>query len=133
MAGSDDSSRIALYPHMAEQSSHSVVQCLTAIAQHHGLQVNPERLIEEFALPDDEPRPALVVRMAAAIGLKGKLDKLSWKGFFAQEGVFPFIGLMRDNRAVIVVGVRAGGEGVEGEVAVVNQALPKATGRCWPV
>ena len=111
---------------MAEQTSHSVVQCLTAIAQHHGLQVNPERLIEEFALPDDEPRPALVVRMASSIGLKGKLDKLSWKGLFAQEGVFPFIGLMRDNRAVIVVGVRAGGEGVEGEVAVLNPALPRA-------
>ena len=61
---------------MTEQKSHSVVQCLTAIAQHHGLQVNPERLIEEYALPDEEPRPALVIRMAAGIGLKGKLDVL---------------------------------------------------------
>ena len=112
---------------MLEQKSHSVVQCLTAIAQHHGLQVNPERLIEEYALPDEEPRPALVVRMAAGIGLKGKLAKLTWKGLFNQEGVFPFIGLLKDGKAVIIVGVRAGGDGVEGEVAVLNPLIPKAS------
>jgi ATP-binding cassette subfamily B protein len=111
---------------MAEPKNHSVVQCLTAIAQHHGLQVNPERLIEEHALPDEEPRPVVVIRMAASIGLKGKLAKLSWKGLFAQEGVFPFIGLMKDGKAIIVVGVRAGGDGAEGEVAVLNPHIPQA-------
>jgi subfamily B ATP-binding cassette protein HlyB/CyaB len=111
---------------MAEQKSHSVVQCLTAIAQHHGLQVNPERLIEEHALSDEEPRPAQVIRMAAGIGLKGKLTKLSWKGLFAQEGVFPFIGLLKDGKAVIIVGVRAGGGGAEGEVAILNPLIPAA-------
>jgi len=111
---------------MAEQKNYSVVQCLTAIAQHHGLQVNPERLIEEYALPDEEPRPALVIRMAAGFGLKGRLSKLTWKGLFAQEGVFPFIGLMKDGKAVIVVGVRAGGDGAEGEIAVLNPQIPQA-------
>jgi ATP-binding cassette subfamily B protein len=111
---------------MAEQKSHSVVQCLTAIAQHHGLQVNPERLIEEHALPDEEPRPAMVIRMAAGIGLKGKLSKLTWKGLFAQEGVFPFIGFLKDGKAVIIVGVRSGGGGAEGEVAILNPLIPKA-------
>jgi ATP-binding cassette subfamily B protein len=112
---------------MAEQKNYSVVQCLTAIAQHHGLQVNPERLIEEYALPDEEPRPALVIRMAAGIGLKGRLAKLTWKGLFAQEGVFPFIGLMKDSKAVIVVGVRAGGEGAAGEIAILNPQIPEAS------
>jgi subfamily B ATP-binding cassette protein HlyB/CyaB len=111
---------------MDEPKNHSIVQCLTAIAQHHGLQVNPERLIEEYALPNEEPRPALVIRMAAGIGLKGKQTKLTWKGLFAQEGVFPFIGLLKDGKAVIVVGVRAGGDGAEGEVAILNPLIPKA-------
>jgi subfamily B ATP-binding cassette protein HlyB/CyaB len=110
---------------MAEKKTHTVVQCLTAIAQHHGVQVNPERLIEEYALPDEEPRPALVIRMAAGIGLKGQVSKLTWKGLFAQEGVFPFIGLMKDGNAVIVVGVRAGGDGAHGEVAILNPLIPK--------
>ena len=111
---------------MADQKSHSVVQCLTAIAQHHGLQVNPARLIEEYALPEPEPRPPLVIRMAAGIGLKGRLSKLSWKGLFAQEGVFPFIGLLKDGKAVIIVGVRSGGDGAEGEVAILNPQIPQA-------
>ena len=112
---------------MPEQTSHSVVQCLTAIAQHHGLQVNPERLIDEYALPNEEPRPALVVRMAAGIGFKARIAKLKWQALFAQEGVFPFIGLLKDGKAVIVVGVRAGGDGSEGEVAVLNPLIPNAS------
>ena len=111
---------------MAEHKTHSVVQCLTAIAQHHGLQVNPERLIEEYALPAQEPRPSLVIRMAGGIGLKARHTKLNWRGLFAQEGVFPFIGLLKDGSAVIVVGVRAGGDGAQGEVAVLNPQLPQA-------
>ena len=111
---------------MAEKPAHSVVQCLTAIAQHHGLQVNPERLIDEYALPAEEPRPAQVIRMAAGIGFKARQTKLTWKGLFAQEGVFPFIGLLKDGKAVIIVGVRAGGDGAEGEVAVLNPMIPQA-------
>ena len=110
---------------MAENKSHSVVQCLTAIAQHHGLQVNPERLIEEYSLSDEEPRPALVLRMANGIGLKGRVSKLTWKGLFAQEGVFPFVGLLKDGKAVIIVGVREGGGGAPGEVAVLNPTIPQ--------
>ncbi|AGX87272.1 ABC-type exporter [Candidatus Symbiobacter mobilis CR] len=102
------------------EKQHSVIQCLSAIAQHHGLQVNPERLIEEYALSKEEPRPALVIRMAAAVGLKGKQARLTWKGLFAQTGVFPFIGLLRDGSAVIIVGARAGGEDAENEIAVLD-------------
>lgn len=111
---------------MVRTFSHSVVQCLTAIAQHHGVQVNPDRLIDEYALPDAEPRPAMVVRMAAGIGFKARVAKLRWEGVFAQEGVFPFIGFLKDGKAVIVVGVRAGGEGSLGEVAVLNPLIPQA-------
>ena len=114
-------------PEMVKSFSHSVVQCLTAIAQHHGVQVNPDRLIDEYALPDEEPRPALVIRMAAGIGFKARIAKLHWPGVFAQEGVFPFIGFLKDGKAVIVVGVRAGGDGADGEVAVLNPLIPQTS------
>jgi len=105
---------------MAQAASHSFVQCLTAIAQHHGLQINPERLIHEYALTGEEPRPTLVVRMAQGIGLKARIAKLSWYGLFQQEGVFPFIGHLRNGKSIIIVGVRAGGDGSEGEVALLD-------------
>lgn len=111
---------------MADSLPRSAVSCLTAIAQHHGLQVNPGRLVDEFALADQEPSALLVVRMAASIGFKARVGQLKWKGLFAQEGVFPFMGLLNDGSWVIIVGVRPSGEGHDGEVAVLNPLLPKA-------
>ena len=54
---------------MAGGFPHTVVQCLTAVAQHHGLQINPERLIHEYALADEEPAGPMLLRIAAEIGL----------------------------------------------------------------
>ena len=80
---------------MAEKFSHSVVQCLTAIAQHHGIKVNPERLIHDYALADEEPGSAMVLNMAGEIGLKSKSSTLTWDGMIAQEGVFPILARLK--------------------------------------
>jgi ATP-binding cassette subfamily B protein len=109
---------------MATRFPHTVVQCLTAIAQHHGLQINPERLVHEYALADEEPATALVLRMAKEIGLKAQDKKLSWEGLLAQEGVFPILALMADGRGVIVAGMRKD-EG--GHVAVLDPLSDMAT------
>jgi len=104
-------------------SPHSGVQCLTAIAQHHGLHVNPERLIADYALGPKEPEPRLLLRMATDIQLKAKLEHLSWTGLLAQEGVFPLIACMHDGTFMIVVGMRAQGLG---QVAVLNPGAAQA-------
>jgi ATP-binding cassette subfamily B protein len=105
---------------MGKKFSHTVVQCLTAIAQHHGLQVNPERLIHEYALADEEPKTPLLLRMATEIGLKAKNEKLSWKGLFEQKGVFPTLARLTDGTGVIVVGVRAAEANGEDLVAFLD-------------
>ena len=115
---------------MAEKFAHTIVQCLTAIAQHHGLQVNPERLIHEYALADEEPATTLVLRMATEMGLKACEKKLSWKGLFAQKGVFPTLALLTNGKGVIVVGVNAGEGGKEGHVAVLDPSTDM-TGAVW--
>jgi ATP-binding cassette subfamily B protein len=87
-------------------SQQTFVQCLTAVAQHHGLQINPERIITEYALRQEEPGDLLLMRIAADIGMKSKVMKLSWQALLQQDGVFPLIAKTRDGKAVIVVGVR---------------------------
>lgn len=109
---------------MAERFPHSTVQCLAAIAQHHRLPVNPERLIEDYALVSQEPTPATVLRIAADIGLKVKFDKLTWAGLLVQEGVFPLIARMTDGNCVIVMGASAKGDG---QVAMLNPLADNAT------
>ncbi|WP_338849046.1 peptidase domain-containing ABC transporter [Massilia sp. W12] len=103
---------------MQEKFPHTVVQCLTAVAQHHGLQINPERLIDDYALRAEEPQDALILRMAADIGLKASVTHLSWQGLLSQQGVFPFLARLQNQRAVIVVGVR--GEGEQAKVALLD-------------
>lgn len=103
---------------MSANFSHSVIQCLTAIAQHHGIQINPERLIDDYALTAEEPKPSLVLRIAADIGMKARNDKLTWNSLVDQGGVFPLIARLANGNGVIVVGVR--GEGSEATVAVLD-------------
>ncbi len=103
---------------MSESFTHSVVQCLAAIAQHHGIRVNPERLIHDFALEDEEPTLLLAVRMATDIGLKARDKKLTWKALVAQQGVFPLLAHLKNGAGVIVVGVQK--EGNADCVAVVD-------------
>ncbi|QBI04632.1 peptidase domain-containing ABC transporter [Pseudoduganella albidiflava] len=103
---------------MQSKFPHTTVQCLAAIAQHHGLPVNPERLIDEFALGAEEPGNNLIIRMAADIGMKAKASRLSWQGLTAQTGVFPLMARLSGGQMVIIVGVRAEQE----EVAVLNPA-----------
>jgi ATP-binding cassette subfamily B protein len=107
---------------MPDKYSHTSIQCLTAIAQHHGLQINPEWLIQEYALGEEEPGPALLARISAEIGMKAKTDKLSWERLLAQDGVFPVLAKLRDGNSVIVVGAKTE---ADGSVAVLD---PQITG-----
>ena len=112
---------------MQDKFPHTAVQCLTAIAQHHGLQINPERLIDEYALRAEEPGNGVLLRMASEIGLKAKVDKLTWSRLLAQGGVFPLMARLVSGNMVIIVGVKPGEEGAPDQVAVLNPALANAT------
>ncbi len=107
---------------MPDKYPHTSIQCLTAIAQHHGLQINPEWLIQEYALGEQEPGPALLARISSDIGMKAKADKLSWERLLAQGGVYPILAKLHDGNSVIIVGAK---NEDDGSVAVLD---PQITG-----
>ena len=108
---------------MAERFPHTTVQCLAALAQHHRLAINPERLVEDYALVNEEPGPATVLRIATDIGLKARHDKMTWQTLLAQTGVFPLIARVSDGNSVIVVSAsQANG----GTVTVLNPLSDQA-------
>ncbi|MYN43145.1 ATP-binding cassette domain-containing protein [Duganella sp. FT109W] len=111
---------------MQAKFPHTAIQCLTAIAQHHGLQISPERLIDENALRAEEPGVGALLRIAADIGLKAKADQLTWSRLMAQGGVFPLMARLVDGNSVIVVGVKPGENGGQDHVAVLNPASANA-------
>ena len=104
---------------MSARFPHSTIQCLGAVAQHHRLSVNPERLIEDYALPPEEPSVATVLRIAGEIGLKAKHDSFNWSQLLGQQGVFPLIARLTDGNSVIVVGAQPNAAG-ETCVAALN-------------
>lgn len=107
---------------------HSTIQCLSAVAQHHRLSINPERLVEDYALAGEEPGKATVLRIAGDIGLKARHDRLSWAGLLAQGGVFPLIARMEDGSSVIVVSANGGdGAGADGRISVLNPLAERPT------
>lgn len=97
---------------------------MTAVAQHHGLQINPERLIDEYALGSQEPRDGVLLRIAQDIGLKAKPARLTWEGMLAQGGVFPLLARLTNGNMVIVVGIRTDGDG---QVAILDPIGSQAT------
>jgi ATP-binding cassette subfamily B protein len=111
---------------MQDKFPHTAIQCLTAIAQHHGLQINPERIIDENALRAEEPNTGALLRIAADIGLKAKADTLTWSRLMAQGGVFPIMARLMDGNMIIVVGVKPGENGGEDQAAVLNPAAANA-------
>ena len=109
---------------MADRFPHTTIQCLAAIAQHHRLAVNPERLIDDYALAAEEPPIATVLHIAGDIGLKAKADKFTWGTLLAQGGVFPLMARMKDGNSVIVMSAMD----IEGgQVAVLNPLAENAT------
>ncbi|WP_296002924.1 peptidase domain-containing ABC transporter [Rugamonas sp.] len=110
---------------MHDKFPHTAIQCLTAIAQHHGLQINPERLIDDYALAAAEPGNDLLLRIAADIGLKAKSDRLTWSRLLAQGGVFPLMARLDDGNMVIVVGINSGADG-ESQIALLNPIAENA-------
>jgi subfamily B ATP-binding cassette protein HlyB/CyaB len=118
---------------MAARFPHSTIQCFAAIAQHHHLPINPERLIEDYALGAQEPPPATVLRIAADIGLKARHETLTWAGLQAQQGVFPLVARLSDGSCVIVVSAQSGAQSGQppsatgGHVAVLNPQADRPT------
>jgi ATP-binding cassette subfamily B protein len=122
---------------MADKFPHTTLQCLTAIAQHHGLQVNPERLIHDYALSAEEPSSAMLLGMASSIGLKARLRQLTVDKLLGQKGVFPLLARMKDGNSMIVVGARVDDGGVlavldpMGDLGVVKMLDPAAFQALW--
>ena len=110
---------------MADRFPHTTIQCLAAIAQHHRLQVNPERLIEDYALGPEEPPSATVLNIANDIGLKAKVDKFTWETLRAQNGVYPLIARMKDGTSLIVM---AANDNDGGQIAILNPLADVASG-----
>jgi ATP-binding cassette subfamily B protein len=106
-------------------TSLTSIQCLAAVARHHGLTIPAERIVHENNLGTEEPSPKAMLRIAEGIHLKSRVATLGWADLFDLDGVFPLMVRTRDGRYAIVAGLVRGGEGGEEPraVALLNPAV----------
>lgn len=98
--------------------NNSGLFCFLLLARHHHIDLTAESLAHKYSLQETNLDPLTLMRMAKDNGFKCKRTHLTWKKLFYIGNVFPFIARLRDDKYVIVSGVR--GEDESGQVAIVD-------------
>lgn len=98
---------------------HSAIQCLAAVAQHHGVQVLPERLLHDYALDAREPETKLLLKIAEDIGLKARMQYMTWDQLADLDAVFPLMARVDEGKTVIIAGLHRF-EGDQFQLAVLD-------------
>lgn len=103
-------------------TQHTTLQCLTAIAQHHGIQALPERLVQDHDLGHEELSTRQLIKIAESLGLKSSSRQIALSELAELKGVFPLMARKRDQRAMIVAGLQKTDSG-EMRLAILDPAL----------
>lgn len=90
----------------------TAVQCLAAVAQHHGITLSPEKLNHDYVFERCEPNVEQFIRMAKDNGLKARYQHLNWSDLLSLKGVFPIFAVLDNGNWVIMVGMRREEHGV---------------------
>jgi len=87
--------------------SHTALQCLTAVARHHGVDLAPERLAHDYALGEGEPPTEKLLRIAQDHGFRAAAKQFDWDALVAQPpGVFPIMLRLKNGNTVIAAAYR---------------------------
>jgi len=86
----------------------TALECLVAIARHHGLDLAPDRLSHDYALTEGEPSNDVLLRIARERGLRARLVQLDWAGLLKQApSMFPILLRLDNGNAVVALGFMA--------------------------
>ena len=81
--------------------------CLCAVARHHNVAMDLRRVMHDFAIDTEEPRPALLRAIAASYEFKSRTVKFKWEKLVALEQAYPAIGRKKNGKYIVLCGVRA--------------------------
>lgn len=110
---------------MAHSELQTALQCLSAVARHHRIDLSVDKLRHEHTAAETRADPALVIRMAREAGLKAKADELSWEAIVSLRGAYPVLAQLKNGNWIVVVGP-AGTAGKADAIAVVDPLAERA-------
>lgn len=97
---------------------HTGVQCLAAIARHHGTDLSAEYLIHAYAVDEKAVSTKLLLRMAREAGFKVRKVSIGWSELLELEGAFPILARLDNGNWVVVMGVEVADD--EHKVVIVD-------------
>ena len=90
-----------------DAKAQSGLFCLCSIARHHNVAMDLRRVMHDFAVDAEEPRPALLRAIADSFEFKSRTLKLTWEKLIALGQAFPAIGRKKNGKYVVLCGVRS--------------------------
>ena len=87
---------------------HTALRCLFMVALYRGMQLRPEH----FSVVSDKDVLGSILRMLRQVGLRGRvLRRYRWRNLLALSHAYPVMGLLRDDRWVVIVKAVNGKDG----------------------
>lgn len=80
------------------------LHCLVAVARHHGVDLDAERLAHAYAVGDEAVSSPRLTRMAREVGLRAGRTRLSFRSLTDLGGAFPALAHLRNGNWVVVTG-----------------------------
>jgi ATP-binding cassette, subfamily B, bacterial HlyB/CyaB len=79
------------------------LQCLAALARHHGVDLNADKLAHDYGTASAPVSVQLMLRMAKTAGFKARTACLKWSDLAALGQAYPVLALLKNGNWVVVI------------------------------
>ena len=104
----------------SRRTLHTGITCLTLAGRYHGLDLDTQGLVHDFACDTEEVDFQHLAYMAEKSGLKSRIIRISWQKALALRDVYPVICQKKSGSYFILAGIVE--EGGKSRLAVIDPA-----------
>jgi ATP-binding cassette, subfamily B, bacterial HlyB/CyaB len=102
----------------AARPRHTELECLVAVARHHGVDLSVERLIHDHAVGNDKVPVSLLLRIARETGFRTRSAKIKWGDLAGLGGAYPVLAQLDNGNWIVLVNLQ--GEGCDATATVFD-------------
>ena len=90
---------------MEAVANDTALQCLVAVARHHGIDLSVDRIRHDYALQPEDEVNRLLPKIARSSGMRVRKLRIGWKDLARLGEAYPAIARLANGNNVIVLGI----------------------------
>ena len=90
----------------------TALQCFTAVARRHGIDLSADRIKHDYALKPDDDFTRLLPKIARSSGMRSRKLQVGWKELQRLGEAYPVIARLTNGNSVVLLGFHEGQVGV---------------------